>query len=113
MLKSLIVSAKCSKTTHSFCIRFQNRENNYLADWAYVLKGENAHEDVNEKTSGNFNLSPDYPGCPHCRANSFFRCGCGELCCWSGASQETCPTCKVCASIAPTGINYLKAKENG
>jgi len=39
--------------------------------------------------SGSFGLSPEYTGCPGCRADSIVCCGvCGELSCWQSSDPR-------------------------
>src|SRR5215467_8933148 len=45
--------------------------------------------------TGTFLLSPEYPGCPGCHADSIVCCNtCGELSCWQSSDQRfTCASC--------------------
>ena len=64
--------------------------------WAFPLGQEEAkREGYGSRIVGSFQLTPDYPGCPHCGSRSFYQCnGCSSLVCWDGESRwVTCPSC--------------------
>ncbi|HAV13892.1 MAG TPA: hypothetical protein DCX06_10445 [Opitutae bacterium] len=75
----------CTETRKEFLMRFE--EIGHTA-WQLVDTYENplaaffgtlsVQTFGDQKLSGEFTVSPDYKGCPFCRANSFFVCGsCG------------------------------------
>jgi hypothetical protein len=45
--------------------------------------------------AGSFGISPEYPGCPGCRSDSYARCGnCNQIGCWrSSESYFRCGNC--------------------
>lgn len=76
----------CTKTHQVFLMRFQNIGG---SNWELVESRASFQADGfiqpsairtfgDQTFSGEFTVSPDYKGCPFCRANSFFVCGsCG------------------------------------
>ncbi len=63
--------------------------------------------------AGQFLIAPDYPGCPYCRATSFWRCqACGNANCWTGASAVTCAWCHLAGFITGS-IDHLSAAGGG
>jgi hypothetical protein len=93
----VIAMGRCSQSKQGFGIRFERREaNQWQATWAFGMKETVAKKEGYEKTemNGSFAVDEAFPGCPHCAAHSFFRCGCGKLACWNGESRTvTCPWC--------------------
>ena len=64
--------------------------------WAFPISEQRAKSERFDKStiSGQFYLASEYPGCPYCKAPSFFVCGCGKLSCWNcGEELSTCANC--------------------
>lgn len=93
----VIVLARCRRTGHSFGIRVEEKfPGQWKADWAFPIKENVARKEGYGRSEirGSFSLDDAYPGCPHCTAKPFARCGCGKVACWDGESQTiTCPWC--------------------
>ena len=61
---------------------------------------------------GSFIFDEEYPGCPHCGAQSFFTCGkCGKITCWDGSDTATCALCGNKSKIQL--VNELEVKGGG
>lgn len=94
----VIVSNRCSRSKQGFGIRFERRNDKlWAATWAFGLKESAAKKEGYDKTrvKGSFVIEPEYPGCPHRRAKSFFLCGkCGHVACYDDESARVvCPWC--------------------
>ena len=101
----LFARARCTGTKRPFAIRFEQTANGVWSACGTIRITErqlsNSAFSSNRIVSSN--LSPNYPGCPHCGADSrkqlagisFLRCFCGELACSSGiiGAETLCPWC--------------------
>lgn len=103
--EAMIVMASCKKTGKPFAIRTEKQGSEYVMNWAFQLKEGVAKREgfENNKVRGNIVVSPEYPGCPHCEAQTWFQCGqCGRFVCMEG--EETVVKCPDCGNEA--GLNY-------
>ena len=110
----VIVRARCSKTKAGFGIRFDHSKGNWVAGWAFPMNQETMgqNESGTVHTEGQFTIGHGYPGCPECKAASFFRCGCGKVGCWDGESPTvTCPWCDQVGTLQGT-MEFLNASED-
>lgn len=101
----VIVAARCGQTAGGFGIRFERTgEAGWSATWAFALKESAARREGYDRSEikGTIQLSPSYPGCPHCAKAAIVRCGnCGKVSCWDGEVRVvTCPWCKNQAELA-------------
>jgi len=97
MPKVVIVVARCSQHRRDYGIRFEEvAAGQWGGTWAFALQAAAAQREGYDKTElrGTFGFNDDYPGCPYCRSESIFRCGCGKVACWDRVVQQvTCPWC--------------------
>ena len=97
--QATVVMAKCQHSKRPFGIRIEQRQDgDWYCTWAFKLSEKAAaHEGYNSGVSitGRVSLTDEYPGCPHCGAHTWFKCGsCGRLTCYSDESQSTkCSWC--------------------
>jgi hypothetical protein len=113
-LTTAIVRAKCSATKAAFGIRLDQAASSWVAAWAFPLNQGAAPEREHPTTrlNGQITCSDNYPGCPNCKAESFFLCGCGKVGCWDGESSTvTCPWCDQTAAVGGT-LESLDAGED-
>lgn len=94
----IAVMCRCSETNKLFGIRFDTKNGKKLeAEWAFPLKegAEKREQGFSSSVSGRFEISSEYPGCPHCENTTFFMCGkCKKLACWDGKNSHViCPHC--------------------
>ena len=103
----MIAKCLCSVQKSFFGITFVEKNTFWEAQNTFKLMDKRA------KTSGygqgvlsNLTISPDYPGCPYCRNNTFFLCGnCKTLNCQGSAILN--PDGKIyvtCGSCGPVGF---------
>jgi hypothetical protein len=96
-MEANVVLAKCSRQNRPFGIRVEKRGGDWMRTWAFKLDENKAKNEGFDKTQivGSLNSAPSYPGCPHCGADSFVRCGaCGKISCLkSGDSSAHCYWC--------------------
>jgi len=94
---AVIVMARCRTTRRSFAIRFEETHaGHWIADWAFALQEDVSRKEGYDQTTiaGSFAFHQEYPGCPHCHADSIVKCGCGKTACWNQQSTTfTCPWC--------------------
>lgn len=104
--KVVIVLARCCRSANLYGIRFEEvTRHRWLADWAFTVREQTArrerfdHGDI----TGGFGFASEYPGCPHCRHKSVFRCSCGKVACWDSESLKvTCPWCRQTGTLGGT-----------
>jgi|GEM_PF-912854 hypothetical protein len=94
-----IVIGKCGHNKQIFGIRFQrDAQNLWLATWAFAIKELIAQREgyAATKLDGRFIFDERFPGCPYCKAKSFFCCECGKLaCCDVKLAVVDCPWCGI------------------
>lgn len=101
-----IILARCpyaeNKTENVFGMRIQKFGSDWKRTWAFKIELEKAeHEGYNsENTSGTFNPTSEYPGCPYCHSFNLAKCQCGKSFCFKRESKSengkihlTCPWC--------------------
>lgn len=99
MTKEMVaVICRCSKTKKLFGMRFDKAKGNvWECAWAFPMKegAEKREQGFSSSVSGRFEISSEYPGCPHCENTTFFMCGkCKKLACWDGKNSHViCPHC--------------------
>lgn len=108
----MIVLARCSKHGKEYGIRFEEiAKQHWVGDWAFDIKKAMARKEGYDKGEmrGRFDFSPEYPGCPHCRATSVFLCVCGRVACWDGETRQV--RCVWCGQILELGgqVESLRA----
>ena len=97
-MEATVIMAKCKNSKESFGIRAERIDLGWLFTWAFKLSGKTAKNEGYNKTmvSGSLGLDSDYPGCPHCGANSFFQCGgCHKIACDENEKRVICPHCGI------------------
>jgi hypothetical protein len=93
----VIVMSRCTQFKAGFGIRLERQAaKQWQATWAFAIKEGVAKKEGYDKSqiTGNFSLATSYPGCPHCQARGFFKCGCGNVACWNRENRTViCPWC--------------------
>lgn len=93
----VVVIARCRHRAENFGIRLEEKSGGqWEADWAFPIGEASAKREGYNQTrvAGSFAIGRDFPGCPSCESNSFFKCSCGKIACWDEARQVTCPWCR-------------------
>lgn len=104
----VIIPAKCNKSCKPFGIRVEKEEEESLVTWAFPLSEKSVREehfDDSDEVSGKIVITSSYPGCPHCGAVSFIRCGvCHKVSCWDSETKSfVCPHCgNTCNEVVET-----------
>jgi hypothetical protein len=94
------VQMGCGQTGTTMLARFELSGDEWCLVSATEFDGGESRSPQAEPMAGSFNVSPGYPGCPDCHANSFVRCGaCGELGCWS--APDALFRCGFCGNEGP------------
>jgi hypothetical protein len=76
--------------------------------WAFPIdQGEARREGYQSRIGGTFKMTPDYPGCPHCRSLSFYQCNnCDAVVCWDGETNWVqCPSCGGAGALEGTIVD--------
>ena len=96
-MEATVVMAKCNMSKEIFAIRLQKNENAWVFTWAFKISEKSANNEGYSQTnvSGVLKIDSQYPGCPHCGAESFYQCGhCKKIVCYKGEEKQvTCPHC--------------------
>ena len=101
-MEANVILAKCSAHNRLFGIRIERRNGDWIRTWAFKIDEAKAKKEGFDKTKiiGSLNADPEYPGCPHCGADTFVRCGtCSKISClkfgtlsahcyWCGTQME-------------------------
>ena len=102
-MEANVILSKCNKHNRLFGIRIEKRDGDWVRTWAFKIDETKAKNEGFDRTAvkGSLNPTPDYPGCPHCGAETFVRCGtCGKISClkcehnsarchWCGTNMES------------------------
>lgn len=112
MNQATVVMAKCRQSKQPFGIRMEKKQNGvWYCTWAFKLSEQAAASEGYGGTlvSGKVDLDAEYPGCPYCKAGTWFRCGsCGRLTCHEGQSLVTCSWCGNSGECKTSDIFDLK-----
>ena len=110
----VILSARCSQWKQAFGIRMERRGQSmpWEATWSFALREGAGKKEGYDKTriDGGIGIGSGYPGCPHCKAPTFFLCGhCQQIGCWDGVSRQmVCSMCQNSNELTET-ITHLDA----
>lgn len=97
-MEATVIMAKCKVSKKGFGIRAQKQGSSWLFTWAFELSDKAAKNEgySNTNVSGSLGLDHEYPGCPHCGADSFFQCGgCHKIVCYANDEKVICPHCGI------------------
>lgn len=94
----VIALLKCASTRQVFGLRLEETSRNtWSITWAFpIAAARAAREGYSPQlvVHGSFSFAAEYPGCPYCRANTFFVCNCGTVQCIDAKiSASVCPWC--------------------
>ncbi len=90
------IGLACGATRNLSTARFEKNEQGV---WMLMsASARNERPDASSATYGSvegpFGTATSYPGCPHCGARSYVKCGaCGHLSCWRGSGEFSCGWC--------------------
>lgn len=107
-LDANVILFKCNQSKKSFGVRVERTEDNdWIRTWSFPVDDnvtKNEKYDAQE-VSGSFNRTSEYPGCPYCETQSFFKCSCGKITCLSDSDNEegTTVTCEWCGESGSLG----------
>jgi hypothetical protein len=82
-----VLLARCERGSGLYGIRVEERSDAWYATWAFAIDQRRvAHEKYGGSVvTSSLLLGDGFPGCPHCEATSFVKCGeCANLTCWDG-----------------------------
>lgn len=113
---SAFVVARCSRTGQFFAICFNEISSGaWRAVRSFTLEDKASQKESSDSMaiSGSIDVGSSYPGCPYCKAKSFFRCSCGKINCWEGINQYGyCQWCKGTIQFGYGGIGSLNVQED-
>lgn len=114
-MEANIMLIKCEKSKKVFGARIQKTESNdWIRTWAFEINDKNAMNEGYDKTNiqGSLAASAEYPGCPYCGTNAFFKCGkCGKINCYN---KEAVVTCNWCDNTGKTStVNQFNIEGGG
>ena len=104
-VQAKVILAKCpyasSKENNLFGMRIERIGADWKRTWAFKIDAERASNEGydKERTTGSFDPTTDYPGCPYCNGTALAQCGCGKSFCFKtelSSKKErllTCPWC--------------------
>lgn len=116
-MRAEIVTARCAGDGSLYGMRMQEADRGtWLYTWTFRLREQTAEREGygGGEIAGTLEMAPEWPGCPHCRSESFVRCGaCGKVTCHatSGGSFR-CRWCDNRGEISGT-IDRLSARDDG
>ena len=115
-LNVVIITAHCSNSRCRIGIRLEEKSRkHWIADWAFKIKDSAARREGYDKTrvDGQFEFSPEFPGCPYCNAKWFVLCDCKTLLCNDlNSSVFKCPVCGVSGSVGSDPVTSLSAGQD-
>lgn len=95
--EEMVIMGVCQRTKRPFGITARKEGRDYVFQWAFKVSTDTAKREGFEtnKVSGNIFNAEEYPGCPHCNAQTWFQCGkCGKFVCMSTEQKVVrCPLC--------------------
>ncbi|MFY1653127.1 hypothetical protein ACN27J_19825 [Solwaraspora sp. WMMB762] len=85
-----VLLARCERSANLYGLRIEERSDAWYATWAFALDQHRAGREKygNAVIYALLRLDEGFPGCPHCEAGSFVKCGqCARLTCWDGDAR--------------------------
>lgn len=114
-MEAKVLMMKCHKNRKPFGVRVQKDGINWTMTWAFEIEERIAEKEKFSSEStikGSFLPGVEYPGCPHCKAQSFFICGkCKKITCWDGRDTVICAWCGTKSKIEL--VDQLEVKGGG
>lgn len=89
-----VILCKCVYTRSArdnlFGIRIEKIQGDWMRTWAFKIGEDKARNEGfdKENITGSFVSTPEYPGCPHCGAESFSICDCGKMFCYDPNKEQ-------------------------
>lgn len=103
---AIVIIAACGKSKRKFAIRSEQISNAWYFTWAFKINESRIKSEGFDKSkiSGLLYVANEYPGCPHCGATGFVRCGsCGKISCFGENDKLfTCPFCGISGETVQT-----------
>ena len=108
-MEASVILAKCNKHNHTFGIRVEKRENEWVRTWAFPIDEAVAKREGFDRTKiqGALRAVDRYPGCPSCGDYDLVQCGgCKKISCYkiNGRYEGGSFRCHWCGIL-------IKAKE--
>ncbi len=98
--EKVIVNARCTRNGGLFGMQFEFRDGIWQATNTFVIQEKPpvvttprippvypTPQITPKEIHGEITTGYEYPGCPYCRNRSFFKCGCGNICCYDGVDK--------------------------
>lgn len=99
-----VVMAWCRRSGKPFGITAEIRGKEIDFKWAFKMSESTSSKEGFDKTrvSGNIFNAPEYPGCPHCGADTWFQCPNGHFVCLERNTSGVvkCPKCGFSGELA-------------
>lgn len=98
-----VVMAWCQKSGKPFGITAEICGKDIFFKWAFKMSESTSKKEGFDKTriSGNIIDMPEYPGCPHCGADTWYQCSNGHFVCLRpGTTWVKCPKCGVSGELS-------------
>ena len=97
-MEATVLLAKCPANKRLYGMRTQKMsDGDWVQTWAFAVNERGIKSEGYDRVQikGSLGYSPEYPGCPYCRAKNLVQCGrCGKLSCWTEEAQEiSCQWC--------------------
>ena len=93
----MVIMAVCQRTGQPYGITAERVGRDFHFKWAFKLSASSAKREGFDKNrvSGNIFDDAEFPGCPHCGADTWYQCGgCRKFVCHrSGDRSGKCPSC--------------------
>ncbi|MBQ8201861.1 MAG: hypothetical protein IJZ74_08845 [Clostridia bacterium] len=113
MREAAVILFKCPTNKRTFGVTVEKTEqSDWRRIWAFPIDEKQARHEGFDKlcARGSLQATADYPGCPHCRGNNFFRCGrCGKYSCYAGEKKVKCPWCGNSGGVQTAEVFDIRA----
>jgi hypothetical protein len=93
-----VIHMKCAVSRRSYGVTTEYRGNDWVSIWAFPIDDNKpSREQFDTRIAGSLAPVPEFPGCPHCRADGLLQCGCGKMMCYmNGREREMAILCPWC-----------------
>lgn len=111
-----VVVSRCARTNQHYGMRVEEQSALWVVTWAFPMSPSSAARQRQQGAAieGGISCAGSFPGCPHCGAQGFVRCGgCEAITCSANPAPGAEFRCAWCGNeglIAEEPINSLQGR---
>ena len=106
-MEARILVMRCESSGGQFGVRVEKTtDNDWVRKWSFKMKEGAAKSEGydTQNIEGSLSATDEFPGCPYCGNQYFFKCSCGKFSCYGSDNKKTvhCYWCNETVEITGT-----------